>query len=304
MPGARACHSSAAVGGKIFVFGGLRADGPVTSVGENNQLTDVLVFDPCGAAWTKRNPMPHPRSCASASLLGDQIAIVGGFTNAPVRDADSTLLYDPATDTWSTLGGLTQPRAHLSAATAGGRLLAIGGYDGTTVALRSVEAFDASANAWSQVGLLATGRWSLGAAVVGGAVVVAGGSGPGGDGGLNALASVEQLSSPFADSSLLPAMPFGRTSPAVTALGDTVYVIGGTNVDHTPSNLTSVARLPASTGKWEEVAALRQNRSGATAVALGGQVYVLGGNKNAVTVSSCTGDCTIGSLASVEVFTP
>ena len=71
MPGSRHCHSAATVDGKLYVFGGISSQGSFTAVGESNQLTDVLEFDPICNQWTVLPPTAYtirPSSAAVVSL--------------------------------------------------------------------------------------------------------------------------------------------------------------------------------------------------------------------------------------------
>jgi N-acetylneuraminic acid mutarotase len=298
MPSSRDCHSAVALADKIYVFGGIRAEGSITVISETNQLTDVFELDPACNRFTVRAPMPHPRTCAAATVWQDKIAIVGGYTNAPVRSADSTLLYDPASDTWQALPGLPTPRTYLAAAAVSGKLLAIGGYAGDGP-LDLIEAYDPQTGTWSRVGALTAARFSHGAAVLGSAIAIVGGFG-----GRDDLQSVESLAAPFASTTMLADMTTSRNGPAVAEQGGYLYAVGGTSFQGTVPNLASAERLNPTTGQWEPIASLAQARSEAVAVAAAGRIYVIGGIKNAVQSNPCSGDCTIASLASVEVYTP
>src|SRR5262249_42742083 len=149
----------------------------------------VLEFDPCGG-WTQKRPMPHPRTCASATVLDGKVVIVCGYTNAPVRKATEALLYDPVADSFTTLPD-PSPRAYLGVTVASGKLLAIGGYAGTTTPLATIDVFDPTVETWSVGGMLTQGRFSHGTATVGSIVGVVGGFG-----GSSHLRTVEQTIDP------------------------------------------------------------------------------------------------------------
>lgn len=304
LPDARTCHSAAAFQGKIYVFGGIKSEGTVTIITDANQFTDVFVFDPALDSWTRRNPMPTPRTCGSAVATSDRIYIVGGYTSGPTRLATATLVYDPASDSWTTTGGLQRPRAYLAPVAIANVLLAVGGYDGSAVPLNTIESYDFATGRWTEslVGLQ-IGRWSHGAAVLNGVAYVVGGFTPFVS-AQQQYRSVEQLSVPLQTS--LPKSPLqvGRVDGAVTAFGNCIYAFGGNNLFQSPANRADGERYDPVADRWIQTAAMRQARSQAVAVGLGGKIYLIGGIQNAVSVSTCTGNCALSALASVEVFVP
>jgi influenza virus NS1A-binding protein len=57
---ARQCHASAAVGGKLYVFGGCNASG---------RLSTAEVYDPASDSWAQVSSLTAPRyHCVAAAL--------------------------------------------------------------------------------------------------------------------------------------------------------------------------------------------------------------------------------------------
>ena len=66
---ARAYHGAAAVGAKIYVFGGY---------GEGEYLTDVDVFDTATETWSSLAPLSKARCYHCCCAVGENIYILGG----------------------------------------------------------------------------------------------------------------------------------------------------------------------------------------------------------------------------------
>src|SRR6202140_971000 len=82
-------------------------------------------YDPAGAAWTQKKPMPHPVPHAAVTALNGKMYLFGGFDLPaagppgwnPVNDARE---YDPATDGWRGRAATPTPRGGGGAAGVGG----------------------------------------------------------------------------------------------------------------------------------------------------------------------------------------
>jgi len=113
--GARATHSSAVVGGKIYVMGG---DGP----GGHH----VDVFDPVMNTCDSIATMLHWRSDATANVLSNKIFFMGGYNGNDVNLVDC---FDPGTNSWSTpqTTGTFTAREGLASSVVGNSLYAMGG---------------------------------------------------------------------------------------------------------------------------------------------------------------------------------
>ena len=109
-PHAHLAGGGAAIGGKLYVVGGI-SDGNFTVNG------DLDVYDPVTNSWSSLAPMPNPRLLVAVTALNGKLYVFGGRTgglnSTVVADVD---VYDPATNTWS--AGVPMPLARESAAVA------------------------------------------------------------------------------------------------------------------------------------------------------------------------------------------
>jgi len=94
MPTPRVHHSTCALNGKIYVFGGAQ--------GWENPLALVEEYDPINDTWTKKEDMPTPRLLASACAIDEKIYVIGGARTVwdsymPLKTVER---YDPIFNTW------------------------------------------------------------------------------------------------------------------------------------------------------------------------------------------------------------
>lgn len=179
MPEGLASFEAAAIGEKIYVFGGLDKDSqpsdfsgvldtstgkwrdlpPLPAArythsvtlhdgliyvigGEDNKgfVEEVDIFDPRSETWSKGAPMPKPRGSHDAVSAGDVLYVLGGWRGGAPTDLVQT--YDPAADRWASAAPLPEPVMRAGAAVLDGRLWV-------------------SRNDWSGVLDIASGTWSV-----------------------------------------------------------------------------------------------------------------------------------------------
>jgi uncharacterized repeat protein (TIGR01451 family) len=125
----RTSFSAAAIGGNLYVAGG------VAYPGFTPEMTSEM-YD--GAVWSYVAPVPdgggaYTRWSYNADATAqDKLWLMAGRRDADWLVLDHTGFYDPATDSWTTtpdLPILNQGRVYLQGAAAGGYLFAIGGRD-------------------------------------------------------------------------------------------------------------------------------------------------------------------------------
>jgi subtilisin family serine protease len=108
---ARFAHGTIAVGGKVYVMGGLETweDSEIyTSTGE--------IFDPATGSITAMAPMPIPLARFGTATDGRYIYVTGGTNNDFwYTPKDTVLRYDTVEDTWSSLPDRQLDLAKLSA---------------------------------------------------------------------------------------------------------------------------------------------------------------------------------------------
>jgi len=203
--------AGATFGDRIYVPGGITADGAVSDV--------VEVYDPASDAWEAVAPLPAPRAAYALAALGDKLYLFGGYDGEKYRA--ETFIYDPAGDRWSAGPPLPAARGFAAAGALGEMIYLVGGYDGTRE-LDRVDAFDPADGSWTARDALDQPRAGLGLAVMGTRLYAIGG-------GLAApLNFNEQYDARSGAWSRIESPVVGEwRSPGVAAFGQNVYAVGG-----------------------------------------------------------------------------
>ncbi len=111
----------AAVGGKLYVFGGAH--------GDDTLMHRVEVYDPVKATMRELAPMPTARHGAFSWVKDGKVYVMGGI-NASGQALANVEVYDVATDTWSVRPMLKEARGHAAVGELNGKLVIAGGNDG------------------------------------------------------------------------------------------------------------------------------------------------------------------------------
>jgi hypothetical protein len=125
LPTARAGHTSAVVGSKLYVCGGLTANGGAAT-------TLVECYDFTLGTWSTKAALPGPMTFGDGCVVGTNIYMFGGMTSSTVSPEVPTKFnqykYDTLNNTWTelTITGQT-PRLDLGVAAIGTKIYLIGG---------------------------------------------------------------------------------------------------------------------------------------------------------------------------------
>ncbi len=141
----------AALNDKIYVIGGIEADGSPSA--------KVEVYDPTTDIWNEAAPLPQPRHHAAAIEFTPRVdetklLVAGGFASG-YEDPKSTVFeYDDLTNMWSDRSPLQTARGGLALTKFERFLVAVGGagrtLDGQIMTLRSVEWMDFPSRTWRE----------------------------------------------------------------------------------------------------------------------------------------------------------
>ena len=293
----RAGLAAAAVGQKIYVFGGATS---ITSDG-----TNILeIFDASSGTWSTPTVTgtPAPRNGAAAVAVDDKIYVVGG--NDPNSSLPSFEVFDTKTSTWSAPAstGTFTPRYAPGAVVLDGKIYVIGG-GGPGLRLSTVEVLDIATHTWSTPATTGTftPRQSFAVAVVDGKIYAIGGNGE--TGSLNSVEMFDPATSHWSTVTTTGAFNarFGITA---VAAGSAIYVLGnrtaaGSFVDVLDTRTNSWSTPPTSGSVTP--------RTFAASSQVANKIYVMGGvaqNGSVFTFLNTNESLTLGtSGADIEAAT-
>jgi N-acetylneuraminic acid mutarotase len=177
---------AAAVGKKIYVFGGIQGTGD-----QRRAVRHVQILDLATNKWSRGPDMPWAVQGAGVAVLDGKIYIVGGREGAGVGSEQSlatakVAAYNPATGKWSECRSLESARTGLQAVATVDRVIVTGGAKGGA-STGSLDCYAPTANQWitlldakSNPVVLKTPVTGHSAAVLGNKVYIIGGyAGPG-----------------------------------------------------------------------------------------------------------------------------
>jgi N-acetylneuraminic acid mutarotase len=176
-PVVRAEAVGAAVGGKLYIFGGFDNEGSeFTSIPLQSRCD---VYDPAKNTWTRLADFPEPFTHSEGVVVGTDIWFVGGYVgNHPGPGTTHVWVYHTLNDTWTRGPDLPVARGAGAAALIGNTIYFTGGMDitrtideGTTYAL---DLTNQSAG-WIRKADLPNARNHIAAAAINGKFYVIGG---------------------------------------------------------------------------------------------------------------------------------
>ncbi len=216
--------AAAAIGGKLYVPGGMQGD---------SYLSVLEIYDPNANYWTQGADLPRPTCGMGVSAAGGKLYVFGGTVGSGAT-ISSTLEYDPATHVWRARAPLPMgPRAYAAAAELDGKIYLAGGWP----ALKTFERYDPSTDTWTRLAPMPTARHSLGLVAVDGYLYAIGGGDE-----WEGLSAVERYDP--ADNSWIAMSPLWsprRAGTAAVVTGGQVFTLGGVSghtVDDTHEALT------------------------------------------------------------------
>jgi hypothetical protein len=221
--------------------------------------------------WQALPNLPVARMEVGVAALRGQIYVVGGTIGPSVTAwTPAVHAFDPGSNGWHERHPLPGTGlSHANLAVVGERLFLLG-----PNANGQVLAYDPDADSWAE-GKVAprqfTDRGAAAIGVIGGKIYVAGG-------GFGSR--IFAVYDPVADTwEALPALDAGRDHVAGAAMGDTLYVIGGSDRFRNVAS-DRVQAYDVTAGQWVEKKPMPTARSGCAAVVLAGEIVVVGGEGN------------------------
>lgn len=205
----------AALGGKIFVFGGERG---------SQVLANGEAYDPQTNTWKPLAPMITPRCEFGLATLGGTLFAVGGWVG---EDIGYTMeCYDPVKDVWSKMGELPEARFSMGVVSFEGLIYIVGGCSTASRHLPDLISYNPVTGEWTKLAMMQTARCQMGVTILDRHLYVVGGN----SSHQEVLRTVEKYSFDEDKWYTVAPMSVSRASPAVCSADGLLYVGGGDQV--------------------------------------------------------------------------
>jgi N-acetylneuraminic acid mutarotase len=246
-------------------------------------VLEVEIFD--GTEWKVETTLPgRGLNAPTASIVGQHLYVVGGFTAVTNVPTDEVQIYDLQTQQWSMAKPLPNPRGGHAAVVLNDKIHVLGGGNSVSTIADHSE-YDPATNTWKELAPLPRAEGSPAAIVVAGKIYVIGGRSCSSDFG------DVYIYDPETDTwSTGPSIEPRGTAGAVAYCGG-IYLFGESQADR--KNLDSVLRLDVERNLWESVTAMPTARKFARAVLFMNSVYIVGGSTVLANSHSPIGTATV-----------
>lgn len=206
---------AATLGGKVYVPGGVGADG--------KPIAALEIYDLQAKRWVSGPDLPAPRSAYGLAVVDGQLYLFGGWDGSTYRD--EVLRFDPTTGAWSEQTRMPTARAYACVVVVGGSEVYVLGGENSAGALFTNEQFTPAGaeQPWQQRTPLPAKRSKGGCGVVDSEIGLFGGED--GEGGEGVPLSYDTRSGAWR-SLAAPPEPIG-VQPAVAYRDGSFYIVGG-----------------------------------------------------------------------------
>jgi len=214
---------------QLVVIGGFQS--------RDNELLAVtsprmLLLDNKTSKFGEGKPLHYARAAGGAAVVGNEIVVVGGRTGNPAQLVTQTEIFDGTV--WRVGADIPTPGDHIAVTADSRYLYAVGGRKFTADSnVDVVQRYDPKADHWDILTPTLQPVSGAGAAIVDGRLIVVGGEGVT---TVSGTAQAYDLTASAATWTPLASLDPGRHGLGVTAIGNTLYAVGGaTKPGHTAS---------------------------------------------------------------------
>ncbi len=233
MPTSRAVAGCAAVDGNIYVIGGVNSEGI---------LSIVEVYDPAANTWDTLSPLPSAACDVATEVVNGKIYVFGGTkrTGSAWGGINNVQEYDPVSDTWTTKAPMPTARWCASTCVVDDKIYVIGGNIQYPEIASEVEVYDPETDTWDTTKIpMPTKRYSLATSFLNRKIYAFGGwfvCSPG-------HSMYKKLEIYDVDKNSWTNgtdMPFKIGYLSSETINGKIYLIGGTNRQHTFQSIDNV----------------------------------------------------------------
>jgi len=236
-----------------------------------------LITSPAMAqSWSEGADMPTPRSEITASNIGDDIYVMGGYDKSG-NTLDVVEVYNVKNNSWKSIAPLPRVLHHAAAASYDGKIYVVGGFIATEwIPTNQLFIYDPIKNQWTEGNPMPTPRGALNALFVNGTLYAIGGVE---DAKSSKSSNKNEAYDPLTNKWISkPSMPTARNHAASATVDNKIYVTGGRLAGWYPLINVNVNEMyDTETEKWTAVEPMPSKRSGTAAAAINNSFFVFGG---------------------------
>ena len=243
---------------------------------------------PMESFWTAAEPMPAPRTEVAATVLEDEIYVIGGFDESN-QVTDIVEVYSIANNSWTQAAPLPEPLHHTAAASYDGKIYVVGGYTSPWSPSNKLFIYDPVQNEWQEGTPMPTARGALNVNFINETLYAVGGSS---DRPLNSNEAYD----PSRDTWTTKAsMPTARHHAGSAVADGKIFVLGG-RISGSLENISVNEAYDPEQDTWiTNLEPMPSERSGIAAAAIsasassplnGSSIYVFGGEETSKTFNN------------------
>ncbi|KAM4626544.1 kelch-like protein 23 [Discoglossus pictus] len=230
-------------------------------------LSEVHVWDPVNNNWIQGADMPdHTRESYSATSLGPNIYITGGYRSDNIEALNTVWIYNVETDEWTEGCPMLQARYYHCSVTLSGCVYVLGGYRKGAPA-QEAEFYDPLKKIWVPIADMIKGVGNATACVQRDVIYVSGGHY--GYRGSCTYDKIQSYRSDINEWSVLSVCPHPEYGLCSIALQNKLYLIGG--------QTTTTDCYDLENNEWTELSPTMERRMECGAVVINGFIYITGG---------------------------
>ena len=274
LPNTLACRGVAAVGTKIYLFGGIDPDELLSY--------EISVFDTEDRTVSRLNtPLPHPYHSMITCVVGNKIYLIGGYMNKLSSDyselnCQEVNVFDCDTEVITTLDSKLSPwRTDVAAVSIGTKIYLFGGSGKNT---NCIDIYDTvNDRFYRSSAVFPSEQSNMAAAVAGDKVYLFGGNGYYTEAPKNSIIIYDVNTDVLEVSSSI--MPFYLTKIVAHAVGDRIYLlggIGGTASRSSDSDTYSMMVYDVSDGSFRILSKPGMKQFPGPSAAVGDKIYIFG----------------------------
>jgi N-acetylneuraminic acid mutarotase len=235
--------------------------------------------------WTAAAPMPTPRTEVAATILENEIYVIGGFDEYG-QVTDIVEVYSTANNSWTKAAPLPEPLHHTAAASYDGKIYVVGGYTAPWSPTNKLFIYDPVLDRWQEGEPMPTARGALNVNFINGTLYAIGGSS---DRPLNSNEAYDPSSDTWTTKA---SMPTARHHAGSAIADGKIFVIGG-RISGSLENISVNEAYDPEQDRWiTGLEAMPSKRSGIAAAAVsfsslnGSSIYVFGGEEASKTFNN------------------